>query len=106
MHSHYIVQVYLEGIDHCLDLEYDSKEEAQEVVDRIVDGICASDGTHGLLKITDGFIIKVDIFKAVKVSEMTWYDSDDIIPPFICPSQTTLDDYCTDSTVTVVTKDA
>ena len=100
MKYHYIVKIYLDGVDDSTGLEFDTKEEARAVMDKVVNTLTNTDMEHGLLKVTDDFVIRVRDFKAIMISELSWYDDSDMIAAIPWNlGQTTLDDFPETTTV-------
>lgn len=99
MKYHYIVKIYLDGVDDSTDLEFDIKEEAVAVMDKVVNTLTNTDMEHGLLKVTDDFVIRIKDFKAIRICELTWYDDENMLAVPWNLGQTTLDDFPETTTV-------
>lgn len=90
MHTHYILHIYLKNIEYGLDLEFDSKEEVQQVMDETAKALTDHNMKCGLMHITPNLIINSEDFIAMKITSLDYYDDMDRIP---LANQTILDDF-------------
>lgn len=92
MHFQYILHTYLKHQEYCIDQEFDTKEEAYAVMDKAIEALTESNMKSGLLRITPELVINVEEFICMKITELSYYDSD-VCGPRIGYDQTTLDDF-------------